>query len=113
MSDFREALAQFRDAVRQESERNQIPGLHAILERERSAGGLRLRWAAAAITAVLLVAIPVYQSALQRRRETEQARADELLLQQVNASLSRSVPRAMAPLLGWVAAKSEKQEEDR
>src|SRR2546422_529726 len=48
MNDFRVVLARFRDAVRQEGEQHECPGLQAILKRERSAKGLRLGLAAAA-----------------------------------------------------------------
>jgi hypothetical protein len=106
MKDFQEALARFRDAVRQEGERSEIPDLHALLERERPARSPGLRrtnvaWAAAAAAALMLAAVPAYQNVLQRERVAEQEKADTLLMQQVNAGLSRSVPRAMTPLLGW------------
>jgi hypothetical protein len=113
MNGFREALAMFRDAVRQEGERNESPGLQAILERERSAQGLRLRWAAAAAAVLVLGTIPAYKNAQQRQSEAEQAKADALLLEQVNVGLSRSVPRVMAPLLDWAPADAAKQGHNR
>jgi hypothetical protein len=109
MNGFREALARFRDAVHQAGEQNESPGLQIILERERSAKGLRLRWAAAAAVVLVLGVIPVYRNTQQRQREAEQAKADALLLEQVNAGLSRSVPRAMAPLLDWAPANAANQ----
>jgi hypothetical protein len=104
MNDFRDTLGQFREAVREAGERSEIPGLQAILERERRATGVRLRWAAAAVVALVLGAIPAYENALQRQREAEQEKADALLMEQVNAGLSRSVARAMAPLMDWAPA---------
>jgi hypothetical protein len=103
--DFQEAVARFRDAVHQEGERTASPGLDAILARERRSKRARLRFAVAAMVVLALGAIPAYENArhmnAQRQREAAQARADALLLEQVNAGLSRSVPRAMAPLMGW------------
>jgi hypothetical protein len=103
MNQFRETLARFRESVRQEGERSEIPKLRDLLERERPVRSLGLRWtdvawAAAATVALMLAAIPAYQS-VQRQREIEQDKADALLLEQVNAGLSRSVPRAMEPLM--------------
>jgi hypothetical protein len=46
---------------------------------------------------VTLGSIPVYRDARERARQ-EQERADARLLEQINASLSRSVPRAFGAL---------------
>jgi hypothetical protein len=117
MNDFplrgsREALSRFRDAVHREAERSESPGLQAILAGERPAKDLRFRWAVAASVALAVGAIPAYvhsyESARERQREAAQAEADatadSLLVEQVNAGLSRSVPRAMTPLAGWAPA---------
>jgi hypothetical protein len=101
MNGFRETLGRFRDAVRQEGERAEIPGLRALIASDRRAVSLRLRWAAAAAVVLLLAAIPAFENVRQRQREAEQEKADALLMEQVNAGLSRSVPRAMAPLMDW------------
>jgi hypothetical protein len=99
------ALGCFRDAIRQEGERSESPGLQAILSRERRAKGLRLRWAAAVAVVLMLAVIPAYENAEQTQREAEQEKADALLLEQVNAGLARSVPRAMAPLMDWAPGR--------
>lgn len=100
MNDFRKTVTQFRNAMREEGERNACPGLQAMLHRERAAKSFRLRWAvAAAGLLITLGAIPIYQRE-QSQREAAQERSDMLLLEQVNAGLSRSVSPAMAPLLG-------------
>jgi hypothetical protein len=104
MNDYREAIAQFRHSIHREGERNGSPELQAILSRDRRANGLRLRWAAAAVVALAMAAVPAYENVLQRQRDAKQEKADALLLEQVNAGLSRSVPRAMTPLMGWAPA---------
>jgi hypothetical protein len=48
------------------------------------------------MVAVTLGAIPIYRDAQQRAQD----RADVLLMEKVNAALSRPVPRALAPLMG-------------
>ena len=75
--DFREAVARFRDALRQEGERSESPGLQAILSRDRSAKSIRpqwtrVAWAAAAVVALMLGAIPAYE---RRTRTPTRSRA--------------------------------------
>jgi hypothetical protein len=101
MNEFR----QFREAIHRAGERSEIPRLQAILAGgRRSSMGLTLRWAAVAAVMLMLAAVPAYESA-QRQRELDQEKADALLMEQVNANLSRSVPRAMAPLMKWGAGR--------
>jgi hypothetical protein len=101
MNDFREAVERFRDAVRKQGEQTGNPGLQIILERDRARRSIRMQWAVAAVVMLLLGAIPLYKRAQDRQREAAQEKADAVLLEQVNAGLARSVPRAMAPLMGW------------
>jgi hypothetical protein len=113
MNDFREAVERFRDAVREQGEQAANPGLQIILERDRARRNIRMRWTVAAVVMLFLGAIPVYKRAQDRQREAEQEKADSLLLEQVNAGLARSVPRALAPLMGWTPANASSQGEDR
>lgn len=99
-NDFKIAVSRFRDAMHQEGKLSQPPAFDLLLKRERHANGLRLRWAVAAVALLVLGAIPVYQNEQQRQREAAQEALDNLLLQQVSDGLSRSVSRAMAPLMG-------------
>ncbi|HYV61780.1 MAG TPA: hypothetical protein VE958_03850 [Bryobacteraceae bacterium] len=62
------------------------------------------RWILATAALLLLTVAPVYWSARQQRL-AEQAQADELLLERVNAGLSRSVPASMEPLMQLVSQK--------
>jgi hypothetical protein len=110
MNDFREAVEHFRDALREQGEQTASPGLQDILERDRVRRYIRMQWAVAAVVMLFLGAIPVYRNAQDRQREAEQEKADAVLLEQVNAGLARSVPRAMAPLMGWTPVN---QGEDR
>jgi hypothetical protein len=98
MSEFRETVSRFRDAVHEEAARSESPSLQAILRREHGSRSFRLRWAVAAAVLVL-GAIPVYQNE-ERKREAAQEESDRVLMEQVNEGLSRSVSPAMAPLMG-------------
>jgi hypothetical protein len=78
--------------------------------RERLASrGTRLRWAAAAIFALILLAFGLIQQGVAPRAETAQARPpvaaaqvaqadpDDVLLEDIHASLQREVPAPLAP----------------
>ena len=70
----------------------------------RSRGSLsrwRPQWALIAATLAILAGVPIYRN-VERQREAEQARADALLWEQVDAGLSRPVPAPMEPLLSLV-----------
>jgi hypothetical protein len=53
------------------------------------------RWPLAAAAVIVLAAVPFYKSA----RDARQSEADALLLERVEAGISRDVPMAMEPLL--------------
>jgi len=55
---------------------------------------------------LLLTAAPVYWNALQPRA-AEQAKSDELLLERIDASLSRSVPTSMEPLMQLISKENQ------
>ncbi|HEV3197335.1 MAG TPA: hypothetical protein VGZ73_05495 [Bryobacteraceae bacterium] len=60
------------------------------------------RWVLAAATLVILVTVPLYQNARDRKRAVEQAQADTILMEQVDRAVSRTVPRTMEPLVELV-----------
>jgi predicted anti-sigma-YlaC factor YlaD len=60
------------------------------------------RWVLAAVTLMILVTVPLYQNARDRRRVVEQTEADRLLLERVDRAVSRAVPRPMEPLIDLV-----------
>lgn len=64
------------------------------------------RWILATAALLLLIATPVYWNARQQRA-AEQARADELLLERIDASLSRSVPTSMEPLMQLISKENQ------
>ena len=103
-------LLQFRGAVRECS------GSAAPMAwRNPGARNVWLSWqrlALAAATLILLVTLPLYWSARERARAAEAARADALLLEQVDSAISRAVPAPMEPLVNlatWNSSPLEKK----
>jgi hypothetical protein len=100
------ALALFRGSVRHWSEgqiRAEPPAIGNILPARRGSWAHPLRWALVAATLLVLAAVPVYRNVQDRQRQAEIARADALLLEQVDAEVSRAVPRPMEPLVKLVS----------
>jgi hypothetical protein len=97
VNSFRKTLNEFRGELHDRAAQTPGPRLQALLDRQRPATPHTFRWVAAAIVVVTLGSIPLYHDARERARQ-EQERADAQLLEQINASLSRSVPRAFGAL---------------
>jgi predicted anti-sigma-YlaC factor YlaD len=99
---FEQTISQFRDAVQSAP----VPAARMAGESARTRP---LRWALAAVAAAVLIAVPVYRVSEERERREQAARAaevaasDALLLNQVDAEISRAVPATMEPLLKLVA----------
>lgn len=100
---FREALGEFGGAVRAWSDDQAHAALAASAPREA-----RCSWNPAyqLALALLLAAICVIASFLSPRHQSQNAAAnDAVLLNQVDAEVSRSVPSSMEPLLQLVVQK--------
>ena len=97
MLQFRNALAGFRTSL----EKSPVPAVR----RKQSSQRLS-RWVLASAALSLMVAAPMYWNARQQRAE-EQAKADELLLERVQAGLSRSVPASMEPLMQLISREDK------
>jgi hypothetical protein len=100
------ALALFRGSVRHWSDghsRAVPPAIGSILPARRGSWAQPLRWALVAAMLLVLAAVPVYRNVQDRQRQAEAAMADALLLEQVDAEVSRAVPRPMEPLVKLVS----------
>jgi hypothetical protein len=107
---LRETLSLFRDSVlgwTRENSDSVAPSV-ALLNAEKSAYGRRpLRWVLVTSLLILFIAVPLYRNVTDRHRETDAA--DSLLLEQVNAHLSRAVPAPMEPLMQLLSDSSMDQ----
>jgi hypothetical protein len=113
------ALGLFRGSVRHWSDR-QVRVFRPLTPTRGSRGyparPLPVRWALAAATLLLLAAVPIYRNVQVRQRQAEIARADALLLEQVDAEVSRAVPRPMEPLaklVSWDFSAADGHDENR
>ena len=113
------ALGLFRGSVRHWSDRQvRVPRPLTPTRGSRGypARPLPVRWALAAATLLLLAAVPIYRNVQVRQRQAEIARADALLLEQVDAEVSRAVPRPMEPLaklVSWDFSSTDEPVENR
>jgi len=99
------ALAHFRDAARQWSDRQPLsrpPAGWAAASVARRRWIAPMRWAALVAAVALLAAPPVYRN-YSRRLAAEQAEANALLLEQVSADISRPAPEPLEPLIKLVS----------
>jgi hypothetical protein len=64
------------------------------------------RWILATAALALVAATPVYWN-VHQQHAAEQAKADEMLLERVNAGLSRSVPASMEPLMQLISREEK------
>lgn len=94
---FQNALTGFRTSLQE----SPVPPLNYSRTRQ-----ILPRWVLATAAVALMLAAPVYWNARQQR-STEQSKTDELLLERVNAGLSRTVPPSMEPLMQLIS-KEEK-----
>jgi hypothetical protein len=90
---FQNALMGFRSSLQESA----VPAVSYSRTRQ-----MLPRWILATAALALALAAPVYWNARQQR-STEESRTDELLLERVNAGLSRSVPSSMEPLMQLIS----------
>src|SRR5208283_5891399 len=83
--------------------RSEPTDISNILSARRGPRIQPMRWALVAAALLVLAAVPVHRNAQERQRQAEIARADALLLEQVDAEVSRAVPRPMEPLVKLVS----------
>jgi hypothetical protein len=97
-------LAMFRGSVRRWSERQGAVGPPAVVALRPAWSWFRPwpLWAAAAVLMVA-AAVPVYRGSRHLQAKGGIGDSDALLLVQVDAQVSRSVPRPMEPLLQLVS----------
>jgi hypothetical protein len=112
------ALALFRGSVRHWSGRQSRAEPPAIASMSPAQGSRiqPMRWALVAAALLVLAAVPIYRNAQDRQRQAEIARADALLLEQVDAEVSRAVPRPMEPLVklvSWDFTSTDERDENR
>jgi hypothetical protein len=100
------ALARFGGAVREWSEVQpgaQSPGAWRVERAAHKGRAVGLRWSLAAVALAALIAIPQWKSMRDRQAAEEAARADDILMKQVDAQVSRTVPVTLEPLVNPVA----------
>jgi hypothetical protein len=113
------ALALFRGSVRHWSDgqsRAAPPAIGSILAARLGSRIQPMRWALVAAALLVLAAVPIYRNVQVRQRQAEIARADALLLEQVDAEVSRAVPRPMEPLaklVSWDFSSTDGLDENR
>jgi hypothetical protein len=108
---LKETLWLFRDSVQHWSQQTQAAvAQHPEFVRTSSSRfRIRpLRWVFAAGVLVILIALPAYKNVSDRHREA-QAAEDALLLERVNADLSRAVPASMERFIVLLVDDSAKQ----
>ena len=99
------ALQRFGGAVREWSAAQpgaQSSGPWRAPRAARQWGMRRLRWSMAAAALVVLLAIPVWKDARDKRVAEEADKADAILMEQVDAQVSRTVPVTLEPLVNPV-----------
>ncbi len=96
-------LSEFRDSLRDWSARQGVAAPRPVWLTEGPRGSHRLRWALVAVALVLLAAIPFYRGRTQQPRLADTSPDDAVLLEQIDAGVSRSVPAPMEPLTSLVS----------
>ena len=106
---FQEPISTFRAAMQEWSDREDVPRLaevSAFLSAPHRFSSPVWGWMPVAMAVMIgvITAIPIYvqQRSLQQAQTEEAARRDELLMDAVNAHLSRTLPTPMEPIMALV-----------
>jgi hypothetical protein len=91
------AMATLRGSLRSVGEQSLPPAVDWARASRRPWLGLPVQWLVAAAALLLLTVVSLYHSHEQRRK-AELARADAILLEQVDAGISRPIAEPMEPL---------------
>ena len=98
---FRETLTCFRESVTEWTDRqggSALPGAAFLENRSFALRVRRLRWVLVTTSLIVVLAAPLYKYRNDRQQEA-QALQDSLLLEEVSAHISRTVPAPMEPLM--------------
>ena len=104
LTSFQTALSAFRSSATSWAEKQ---GVGKVPDTIRVPGAQRartrsLRRLAAAAAVVMVALIPVYKRVVERQREArvmQESQFDALLLERINAHLSRTAPASLQPLM--------------
>ena len=110
------AVSRFGAALERRAKPREPPAMGSILPARRGPRIHPMRWVLVAAALLVLAAVPIYRNAQERQRQAEIARADTLLLEQVDAEVSRAVPRPMEPLaklVSWDFSSTDGRDENR
>lgn len=107
---FQATLSLFRDSVRHWSGRQ--PGSEAGAIPKIAPTRWPARWAMAAAALLLVATVSIYRNTRRPQLGGLMPQADVVLLEQVDAEVSRAVPRGMEPLLELVSTDYSTEEEN-
>jgi|WetSurSiteA1Bulk_404760.scaffolds.fasta_scaffold07220_5 hypothetical protein len=83
------------------------PGRWMRLESRRGVYSGMLRWKLVAAALVIAFAVPLWINLKEHRSQIEAMDMDARLLEEVNASISRSAPASMEPLMQLIACEPD------
>jgi len=101
LSRARDLLLVFRHSVQQWADAHgatRVPDSEVLRNKSSVRRKGTLQWALAAAAVIILIVVPIYRNAGDRHREADTS-ADTILLEQVNAHLSRTVASPMEPFM--------------
>jgi len=114
---FETPVSSFRSVMQEWSDQENAPRteeLSALLRRPQATLNSSWRWVAVGAVALLLIGIPTYRRGIDTAvslppviNDTTDAKADALLMDAVNAHLSRTIPAPMEPIMALIPAPED------